>query len=333
MKDNPMKTTKIGAIICVTAIINASALSWAGEICAVDGLGIPDGTVLLQLGAVDMGGGPVYRQCVDGTLGAPFTASSLPQSAAAAPGQARPVASVPAAPAGQGQAAAVGAGDLDAAVRRLLTEQPGLVASAMQRAQEQQRQQAAAERNRKLAEIWPKVVEGGISVGAVEADVTVVEWIDYGCRYCQQSEPGVWDLLVNDPKVRVVFKEMPILGPSSVLAARVALAAREQSRYFDVHHALMEMKIGQGVDLKPELIEEMVAKLGLDGERLKRDMASPEVNRILAETSAEAASLGIQSTPTFALGGEVVPMALTGEGLAAKVAEVRSKLQGKAATP
>ncbi|SMF39805.1 Protein-disulfide isomerase [Azospirillum oryzae] len=330
-----MRTKKIGAMLCASAVLTASALSWAGEICTVDGLGIPDGTVLLQMGAVDMNGGPVYRQCVDGTLGAPFTASSLPRSAAVAPeqAQAQAVAPAPVPPAGQGRAATVGAGDLDAAVRRLLTEQPGLVAAAMQRAQEQQRQQVAAERNRKLAEMLPKVVESGISVGPVEADVTVVEWLDYGCPYCQQSEPGVRELLAKDPKVRVVFKEMPILGPSSVLAARVALAAREQGRYLDVHQALMEMKTGHGVDLKPAMIEEMVATLGLDGERLKRDMESPEVNRALAETRAEAASLGIQSTPTFAIGAEVVPMALTAEGLAAKVAEVRSKVQASAATP
>ncbi|WP_372395318.1 DsbA family protein (plasmid) [Azospirillum sp. HJ39] len=326
-----MLANTLRATAFVTLFSGSAALG--GEVCAVEGLGVPDGTVLLQLGAVDMNGGPVYRQCVDGRLGSPFTAASLPRSAPTAPEQPRTVTSAPASPAGQGQEAAVGAADLDAAVRRLLTEQPGLVAAAMQRAQEQQRQQAAAERNRRLAEMLPKVVESGISVGAVEADVTVVEWLDYGCPYCQQSEPGVRELLAIDPKVRVVFKEMPILGPSSVLAARVALAAREQGRYLDVHHALMEMKTGHGVDLKPAMIEEMVATLGLDGERLKRDMESPEVNKALAETRAEASSLGIQSTPTFAIGAEMVPMALTAEGLAAKVAEVRGKPQASSATP
>ena len=323
--------------LAATALLTICGTSSAfgGDLCVIDGLGVPDGTVMAQIGAVDLAGGVLYRQCVNGHLGIPFSAATLPvppsaigdnsgaATAHVVSSQPSPLDFIPGAP--QPAAPSAGVTDIDVALRKLLSDEPGLLASALQRAQTEQRRAAEEERNRKLTAMLPGIIGSGIAVGATEPDVTVVEWLDYGCPYCQQSEPGVRELLSADAKVRVVFKEMPILGPSSTLAARVALAAREQGRYLEMHQALMALKIGHGVELTPTMIERAAAELGLDHERLKRDMASPQVDQSLAATREQAMALSIQSTPTFAVGDEVVPMALTAEGLAAKVAALRAK--------
>lgn len=324
---------KLGSAALFSVIVATAAT--AGEICVIDGLGVPDGTVMAQIGAVDMSGGALYRQCVNGHLGAPFSVANLPVLPSATAGASGSAAGLSANPKPArpdfnpepppATSPAAGAGDIDAALRRLVSNEPGLLASALQRAQAEQRRVADEERSRKLAAMLPAIIGSGIAAGATEPEVTVVEWLDYGCSYCQQSEPGVRDLLAGDAKVRVVFKELPILGPNSTLAARVALAAREQGRYLEMHQALMDLKIGHGVELTDAMIERAAASLGVDLERLKRDMTSPQVDQTLSQTSAEAMALSIRSTPTFAIGNEVVPMALTAEGLAAKVAAVRAE--------
>ena len=78
--------------------------------------------------------------------------------------------------------------------------------------------------------------------GNPKGDVTIVEFFDYRCPYCKQVEPALEALLKQDPKLRIVYKEFPILGPASVIASRVALAARDQGKYAAFHHAMMATK-------------------------------------------------------------------------------------------
>jgi len=134
--------------------------------------------------------------------------------------------------------------------------------------------------------------------GKADGDITVTEFFDYNCGYCKRSFPEVTKLISSDPKVRVVFKEMPILSKGSEEASRVALAAKLQGKYWEVHQALFENK-GQNNEAVALKIAE---KLGLDMTKLKADMTGPEVNAELKSARDLANKMGINGTPHFLVG-------------------------------
>ena len=106
-------------------------------------------------------------------------------------------------------------------------------------------------------------------------------------------------LLAEHPDVRFVFKEFPILGPESSLAAKAGLAAAKQGAYLKFHQALRALS----GSITMNAIEELAGKQGLDASKLKRDMESPEVQSILARNRELGASMGVTVTPTFVVGG------------------------------
>ena len=155
--------------------------------------------------------------------------------------------------------------------------------------------------------------------GNPQGDVTVVEFFDYRCPYCKQAHNQLQALLKRDAKVKVVLKEFPILGPESVMASRAALAARAQGKYLAFHNALLETRT-----LNEEIIFRLAADVGLDVERLKKDMTQPEVQAIIARNRKLGESLGITGTPAFVIGDQLAPGALSTDRLAAMVEEARA---------
>jgi protein-disulfide isomerase len=160
-------------------------------------------------------------------------------------------------------------------------------------------------------------------VGNPKGDVTVIEFFDYNCPYCRKAFPEIVQLVEKDKQVKLIFKEFPILSKGSEEASKVALAAKLQGKYWEVHRALNEQQ-GQTNEATALRIAE---KLGLDMARLKRDMASPEVKREIDETRALALKLGIQGTPHFLVGDRVIPGAPENllEQIKKNVAEVRKE--------
>lgn len=141
------------------------------------------------------------------------------------------------------------------------------------------------------------------AIGPDDAPVTVVEFFDYRCGFCKRSADFVAGLPAkNDGDVRVVFKEFPILSPESEAAARAALAAQRQGRYFDLHMAFMQTN----AKLSDADIDRIAGDLGLDVDRLRADMASPEITQKIEETKALAREIGVTGTPAFVIGDELV---------------------------
>lgn len=140
-------------------------------------------------------------------------------------------------------------------------------------------------------------------VGNPKGDVTVIEFFDYNCPYCKKAFHEVAQLIEKDKQVKVIIKEFPILSKGSEEAAKVALAAKVQGKYWEFHRALQEVQ-GQTNEAGALRVAE---KLGLDMARLKKDMASPEVKNEIDQTRALAAKLGIQGTPHFLVGDRVIP--------------------------
>lgn len=139
--------------------------------------------------------------------------------------------------------------------------------------------------------------------GYPNGDITVVEFFDYNCGYCKRGLPEVQKLINSDKKVRFVFKELPILSKGSEEAARGALAARRQGKYWEFHQAMLNVK-GQANEAASLKIAET---LKLDLAKFKADMASDEVKGELETVKGLAKKMGINGTPHFLVGDKSIP--------------------------
>ena len=164
---------------------------------------------------------------------------------------------------------------------------------------------------------------GSPVVGNAKGDVTVIEFFDYNCPYCKKAFHEVAQLIEKDKQVKLIVKEFPILSKGSEEAAKVALAAKVQGKYWEFHRAIQEAQ-GQTNEAAALRIAE---KMGLDMTRLRKDMASADVKKEIDETRALAAKLGIQGTPHFLVGDRVIPGAPENllEQLQKTVMEVRKE--------
>lgn len=194
-----------------------------------------------------------------------------------------------------------------------LTKNPDLMLDVLQAAQDklkgESREKAAValvEHKRELLED-PATPIGGNAKG----DVSLVEFFDYRCPYCKQVVPAIDALLAKDKQLRFVYKEFPVLGPASVHAARAALASRKQGKYEAMHRALMAVK----GPIDEAAVMKVASSVGLDVDRLKADMAAPEIDRALKANLKLAEALDIRGTPGFVVGDEIVPGAVSLETL------------------
>ena len=139
--------------------------------------------------------------------------------------------------------------------------------------------------------------------GNPQGDITVVEFFDYNCGYCKRGMPEIQKLIQNDNRVRVVFKELPILSKGSEEAAKAALAAKRQGKYWEFHQALLSSK-GQANEASSLKAAEA---LGIDMEKFKADMKSASVSEELEQMKALAKKMGISGTPHFLVGDKSIP--------------------------
>ena len=159
-----------------------------------------------------------------------------------------------------------------------------------------------------------------------EGDVTVVAFTDYNCPYCRKSDGNLAALIAADPKVRVVYKDWPILSKSSVTAAKVAIAAQWQGKYAQVHEALMRMNARPASD---QDISRAVIASGIDVTQLNRDLDSRdnEIVALLKRNIAEADALQLKGTPVYVIGPFIEASALDADGFREVVAEARKLAQ------
>lgn len=160
-------------------------------------------------------------------------------------------------------------------------------------------------------------------IGNPQGDVTLVEFLDYNCGYCKKAVGDVKALVKADPKLRVVLKEFPVLGPESAEAARVALAAKPQlkgDKLSEFHTRLMEVR----GPVNGERAKAVARELGLDLARLEKDLAGGEGNAVIQENVTLGDKLGLTGTPAFIIGDEIIPGAVGVEPLRQAVANMRS---------
>jgi protein-disulfide isomerase len=139
--------------------------------------------------------------------------------------------------------------------------------------------------------------------------LSIVEFFDYQCRHCVEMDPKIRALISSNPNLRVIYKEFPIRGAVSEFAARAALAANMQGKYFPFHEALMNAS----ENLSEEKILDLAKAHGLDMSKLKNEMNSETVTRQIAENTQLAQSMGISGTPAFFVSKTVHPSEATSD--------------------
>jgi protein-disulfide isomerase len=157
--------------------------------------------------------------------------------------------------------------------------------------------------------------------GNPRGDVALVEFFDVRCPYCKRLHEDMEQLVSRDRGVRVVLKDIPILGPGSVLAARALLAAQRQGKYLELHDALMRSR---GEPTEPAIRAE-AQRAGLDVPRLLREMDDPAIQRRLDANLALSRALQIDGTPAIIVGDQLITGALPLAQLERLVAEQRQR--------
>jgi protein-disulfide isomerase len=200
-------------------------------------------------------------------------------------------------------------------------QHPEFMVEVLRAAETKLKEEKAADARHLIAEKRSDLLNDASSpvAGNPNGDVTIVEFFDYRCPYCKQVEPILQTLVKEDPKIRIVYKEFPILGPDSTYATRVALAARKQGKYTAFHDAMMAAK-GQ---ISEDVILKVAETAGVDIAKAKADMNAPDIDAIIKRNLALAEALEIQGTPTFIIGDTVFASATDLNNLKKMVANAR----------
>lgn len=211
--------------------------------------------------------------------------------------------------------------DIENIVREYLLQNPELMQEVFQKLDQKQRQAEEQARNSALKENAAAIFQSPTDpvVGNPKGNVVMVEFMDYNCGWCKRAVGEVADLVKKDPELKVIFKEFPIFGEHSEYAARAALAAAKQGKYWELHQALFAQE-GQ---VTTDVVNDVAASVGIDVEKMKTDMKDPAVEATLAANRAVGQNLQLSGTPAFIIDQTVVPGYLPADELAAKIASVR----------
>jgi protein-disulfide isomerase len=225
---------------------------------------------------------------------------------------------------------AAGGGQLDSAevesiVRDYLPKHPEILVEMTNELDKQQQAEQSAQQEKAITDNADKIFRSPVAfvAGNPDGDVSVVEFFDYNCGFCRRALPDVVKLINNDNKVRLVLKELPIFGEDSEDAAKAALAAHKQGKYFEMHQKLFT-EPGKADKAKALAVAK---EIGLDVAQLEKDMDDPAIKQALDENKTLAQKLSLQGTPLYLIGDRIVPGAPDDlyDQLSKNVAEVREK--------
>ena len=216
-------------------------------------------------------------------------------------------------------------GEIEAIIKDYLMSHPELLQDVLGELEKRQSAADAEKHNAALKEYSTAIFSSPrqVTLGNPQGDVTVVEFFDYNCGYCKRAMADMLDLLKNDPKLKVVLKEFPVLSEGSVEAANVAVAVRMQDptgkKYLDFHQKLLG---GRGLADKARAMA-AAKEAGLDVARIEKDLASPEINDTIRENMKLAEDMGLNGTPSYVIGKQIVVGAVGLDGLKEKIGIAR----------
>lgn len=210
--------------------------------------------------------------------------------------------------------------EVERTIREYLLANPELMVEVMEALEKRQKDAAAEKAHDGVSQFKAQIFQSRYDYVANPAGrVPVVQFFDYQCGYCKQVFPTL-QKLAGERDVRLIYKELPILGEASTVAARAAIAARRQNKYLELHAKLMTHR-GR---LSEDAVMAVAADAGLDVKQLKADMARPDVAEAIQANLELARELGIRGTPTLFVGHTFVPGAVTETQLQELVAGARA---------
>ena len=210
-------------------------------------------------------------------------------------------------------------------IKSYLMSHPELIQDALNELDKKQRDAEAQAQKSAVTALSPELIkaENGIVLGNPSGDVTLVEFFDYNCGYCKKSLADIMGLMKTDPKLRVILRDFPVLGPDSVEASRVALAVRGQlsgAKYMEFHQKLLETRGRVGKDRALEVAQ----SLGADLTKIEKDIESAEIKKLLGSTMRAADQLRIGGTPAFVVADGVIVGAVGQDALADTIKSART---------
>lgn len=210
--------------------------------------------------------------------------------------------------------------EIEEIVRQYILDHPEILAESLRNWQKAQRLAEEKKKEQQLTALAADIYENPMTPVSGSGDVTIVEFFDYQCGYCKRVFSALAQLMEDDRKIRIVWKEMPILGPASRYASRAAMAAKKQDKYLPFHRALMQLR-GR---LSQSSVMEVAKSVGLDTARLVKDMENPAIDEYLDRTLQLANAIGIDGTPAFIIGGKLYPGAVGLEDMQRLIKEARA---------
>ncbi len=220
-----------------------------------------------------------------------------------------------AAPAAKGDNAPVTRAELPGLVREALLAHPEMLTDAIKVLHDKQLETASKETQAGLSKYHDELFNdtSSPSIGPKDADVTFVEFFDYHCGYCKHLLPTIQQLTKDDKKVRIIFREFPILSPDSVLAARAAIAVNKVApdKYFAFHTELMK----SSTKFDDKQLSDLAKKLGVDAKKFKTAYEDKATTDELDKNRELAEALGIRGTPALVFPDKMLPGALSYDDL------------------
>jgi protein-disulfide isomerase len=213
--------------------------------------------------------------------------------------------------------------EIEAIIKDYLTEKhPEVMAQGLQNLQKREQDAEAVKGKEAVSSAKERVFNDANSpvAGNVKGNVTVVEFFDYQCGYCKMSQESIARLLKEDKNVKFIFKDFPILGPASAEAAKAALASVKQGKHQAFHDALM----GKKDHLSSDMIYSAAKDVGLDVEKLKKDMNEASINDEINANLKLGQDIGVHGTPMFIINDNIFPGALQYDQLKQAVTDARN---------
>lgn len=208
-------------------------------------------------------------------------------------------------------------------MRDAMRKDPSILRDAVTALQQDENKKQQDSTGELIADLAPALTQNPADqiAGNPRGDVTVVEFYDVRCPFCRRMVSVMDELLKRDPNVRIVYKDLPVLGPASVVGSRALIAAQKQGGYLKLHALLM----AANPSMDDATLQAAATKAGLDWAQLKRDMDAPDIKIRIDANLALSHQLDIQGTPAYVIGTRLLPGAVELAELQDAVAAARKK--------
>ena len=211
--------------------------------------------------------------------------------------------------------------DIEAIVKSYLLEHPELLQEMSDKLKAKQAEAENIARTKGLSENAAAIFKSKADpmIGNPKGNAIIVEFMDYNCGWCKKSVGELSQLLETDKDVKVLFKEFPIFGPDSEYAAKAALAANAQGKYWELHQALF----ANDGHVNAAVVDDVATRVGIDVARMKKDMEAPEITKQIDNNHGLGQLLALTGTPAFIIDQSISPGYIAFDEMKATIENVR----------